>query len=342
MDFILILPFRQAEDEEDKMKRTILMSYIALAIAVVLSAAAGRGTESAPEETAPPVESSVSETTPQTLSAPERISLLTGDGILEMDMQEYLIGVVAAEMPATFPDEALKAQAVAARTYAMNCAAGEKHGDAQVCADYKCCQAWQNDAALREKWGADYDMYLEKISAAVAATAGQYLSYDGEAVFAAFHSSSAGATEASGSIWSTRPYLISVSSPETEEDVPNFVSRVDCSELDFRDTLLSAHPEADFTGDASGWVGEISRDESGRVASVVLGGVSVAGTELRSLFSLRSTAFELEYDGGFHFTVRGYGHGVGMSQYGAKVMAEDGADYRAILAHYYPGCELIG
>ena len=110
----------------------------------------------------------------------------------------------------------------------------------------------------------------------------------------------------------------------------------------FRDTLLSAHPEADFTGDASGWVGEISRDESGRVASVVLGGVSVAGTELRSLFSLRSTAFELEYDGGFHFTVRGYGHGVGMSQYGAKVMAEDGADYRAILAHYYPGCELIG
>lgn len=341
MDFILILPFRQAEDEEDKMKRTILMSYIALAIAVVLSAAAGRGTESAPEETAPPVESSVSETTPQTLSAPERISLLTGDGILEMDMQEYLIGVVAAEMPATFPDEALKAQAVAARTYAMNCAAGEKHGDAQVCADYKCCQAWQNDAALREKWGADYDMYLEKISAAVAATAGQYLSYDGEAVFAAFHSSSAGATEAS-SIWSARPYLISVSSPETEEDVPNFVSRVDCSELDFRDTLLSAHPEADFTGDASGWVGEISRDESGRVASVVLGGVSVAGTELRSLFSLRSTAFELEYDGGFHFTVRGYGHGVGMSQYGAKVMAEDGADYRAILAHYYPGCELIG
>ena len=162
------------------------------------------------------------------------------------------------------------------------------------------------------------------------------------AVFAAFHSSSAGATEASGSIWSERPYLISVSSPETEEDVPNFVSRVDCTELDFRDTLLSAHPEADFTGDASGWVGEISRDESGRVASVVLGGVSVSGTELRSLFALRSTAFELEYDGGFHFTVTGYGHGVGMSQYGAKVMAEDGADYRAILAHYYTGCELTG
>ena len=216
------------------MKRTILLSYIALVIAVVLSAAAGRGAESAPEETASPMESAAPETTPQPLPAPERISLLTEDGILEMDMQEYLVGVVAAEMPAAFPDEALKAQAVAARTYAMNCAAGKKHGDAQVCADYKCCQAWQDDAALHEKWGVDYDMYIEKIRAAVAATEGQYLSYDGEAVFAAFHSSSAGATEASGSIWSERPYLISVSSPETEEDVPNFVSRVDCTELDFR------------------------------------------------------------------------------------------------------------
>lgn len=144
------------------MKRTILLSYIALVIAVVLSAAAGRGAESAPEETAPPMESAAPETTPQPLSAPERISLLTEDGILEMDMQEYLVGVVAAEMPAAFPDEALKAQAVAARTYAMNCAAGKKHGDAQVCADYKCCQAWQDDAALREKWGVDYDMYIEK------------------------------------------------------------------------------------------------------------------------------------------------------------------------------------
>ena len=169
------------------MKRTILLSYIALVIAVVLSAAAGRGAESAPEETASPMESAAPETTPQPLPAPERISLLTEDGILEMDMQEYLVGVVAAEMPAAFPDEALKAQAVAARTYAMNCAAGKKHGDAQVCADYKCCQAWQDDAALHEKWGVDYDMYIEKIRAAVAATEGQYLSYDVEAVFAAFH-----------------------------------------------------------------------------------------------------------------------------------------------------------
>ena len=259
-----------------------------------------------------------------------------------MDMQEYLVGVVAAEMPASFQDEALKAQAVAARTYAMYCALGQKHGEAQVCTDYACCQAWQSDETLRQKWGGDYDAYCQKIRAAVEATAGQYLSYEGQPAFAAFHSSSAGATEDCGQVWNPSPYLISVSSPETAEDVPNYVSTVECTPLDFRDTLLYAHPEADFTGEESGWIGEISLDGSGRVASAVLGGVSVKGTELRQLFSLRSTAFTLEYTGeSFRFTVTGYGHGVGMSQYGANVMAREGETYTNILAHYYPGTVLV-
>ena len=107
--------------------------------------------------------------------------------------------------------------------------------------------------------------------------------------------------------------------------------------------MLYARPDADFTGDESEWIGEITHDESGRVASAVLGGEKLSGTELRSLFSLRSTAFTLEYTGSsFLFTVTGFGHGVGMSQWGAKALAEQGADYRAILAHYYPGTELRG
>ena len=134
---------------------------------------------------------------------------------------------------------------------------------------------------------------------------------------------------------------MSVSSPETAETVPNFISTLRCAPLDFRDTLLSLHPEADFSGPEEEWIGELTRDASGRVASCVIGGVRFKGTALRSLFSLRSTAFTLEYaDGAFVFTAAGYGHGVGMSQYGAKLMAESGADYRAILAHYYPGTEL--
>lgn len=327
------------------MKRTILLSYTALIIAAALAAIPRHGAETVPIESAAPSTPAIPSAAPAEAppaAAPESIRLLVGDSILELDMQDYLVGVVAAEMPAGFPDEALKAQAVAARTYAMNCAAAGKHGDAQVCADYKCCQAWQDETALREKWGSDFDAYHTKLVSAVSATDGQYLTYGGEIVFAAFHSSSAGVTEDSGSIWNPRPYLISVSSPETENDVPNYISRVDCAAIDFRDTILSAHPEADFTGEEAGWIGDISRDGSGRVAYAVLGGVTVDGTELRSLFSLRSTAFELEYyDGAFHFTVTGFGHGVGMSQYGAKVMAENGDDYRTILAHYYPGCDLV-
>lgn len=112
-------------------------------------------------------------------------------------------------------------------------------------------------------------------------------------------------------------------SPETAEEVPNYISSVELSALDFRDTVLYARPDADFTGDESGWIGEITRDGSGRVASAVLGGEKLSGTELRSLFSLRSTAFTLEYTGSsFLFTVTGFGHGVGMSQYGANAMAK--------------------
>ena len=333
------------------MKKTILLSYLALFIVLgfplllqgrslsLPEASAPAAAESpAPEASAAPAPLAASAGEP----APDSITVLTDGGTVTMDMQEYLVGVVAAEMPASFQDEALKAQAVAARTYAMYCAKGQKHGEAQVCTDYACCQAWQSDEALRQKWGGDYDTYSQKIRAAVEATAGQYLSYEGQPVFAAFHSSSAGATEDCGQVWNPSPYLVSVSSPETAEDVPNYISTVECAPLDFRDTLLYAHPEADFTGEESGWIGEIRLDGSGRVASAVLGGVSMKGTELRQLFSLRSTAFQLEYTGeSFRFTVTGYGHGVGMSQYGANVMARQGETYTGILAHYYPGTVLV-
>ena len=335
------------------MKKTILLSYLALFIVLGFPLLLQGRSLPQPEAEAP-VPSAAESTAPETDSAPaplaasagepapDSITVLTDGGAVTMDMQEYLVGVVAAEMPASFQEEALKAQAVAARTYAMYCALGQKHGDAQVCTDYTCCQAWQGEEALRQKWGGDYDACSQKIRAAVEATAGQYLSYEGQPVFAAFHSSSAGATEDCGQVWNPSPYLVSVSSPETAEDVPNFVSTVDCTPLDFRDTLLYAHPEADFTGEESGWIGEVRLDGSGRVASAVLGGVSMKGTELRQLFGLRSTAFCLEYTGeSFRFTVTGYGHGVGMSQYGANVMAREGGTYTGILAHYYPGTVLV-
>ena len=338
------------------MKRTILCAYIALLVAVglpflanrITARASGGGGEANPTPSAAVNEApspSPSPPPPESAApgAPQTIAVLKKDGAIdEMDMQDYLRGVVSAEMPASFHPEALKAQAVAARSYAMYCASFAKHGEAQVCTDYACCQAWQSEDERKAKWGERYDENEQIIHAAVESTRGEYLAAGGAPVFAAFHSSSASRTENSADVWSAVPYLVSVESPETAEDVPNYISVVQCSPIDFRDTLLSAHPEADFSGAEEEWVGDMRHDASGRVASVVLGGVDLEGKELRKLFSLRSTAFELAYDAGvFTFTVTGFGHGVGMSQYGADKMARQGADYTEILSHYYPGTVLV-
>lgn len=269
------------------------------------------------------------------------VRVKNGDECTDMDMTDYLTGVLAAEMPASFNIEALRAQAVAARTYTLYCALLARHADAEICTSSGCCQAWLGGDELKERLGANWEEEYAKLRAAVEDTAGEYLMYEGKAAFAAFHSSSAGSTEASGEVWNAVPYLVSVATPETEADVPGYVSTVTMTALDFRDTLLSLRPEADFTGKEQTWIGEITRTPGGRVETATLGGVSFSGGELRQLFSLRSTAFELDYtDGGFCFTVTGFGHGVGMSQYGANVMAGQGVGYKEILAHYYPGTTL--
>lgn len=323
------------------MKRLFLIAYLLLLIEFCMPKAQKTET-AAPGPTAmlspPPTVEPVVQSGPPAL---QRLKVLIDGEAVEMDMQEYLKGVLSAEMPASFHEEALKAQAVAARSYAIYCMNSGKHHDAQVCTDFACCQAWDSEQAQREKWGDNFDVYAKKIVSAVEATAGEYLSYEGEAIFAAFHSSSAGATEDSGQVWNSLPYLVSVESPENAENVPGFVSSLQCAPIDFRDTVLYARPEADFTSEPENWIGEIRRDRSGRVETATLGGVEIEGTLIRQLFSLRSTAFELSYaEGLFQFTVTGYGHGVGMSQYGAKVMAEKGSDYHSILAHYYPGTML--
>lgn len=272
------------------------------------------------------------------------ITLLLDGEPVGMSVYDYLVGVVAAEMPAGFEPEALKAQAVAARSYLERAlSSGSKHENADICADSTCCQAYISLRKMQESWGGDYEKNLERISSAVSGTDGEYLVYNGEPVLAAFHSSSAGKTESSGAVWSELPYLVSVDSPETESDVPNYISSLALSELDFRDTILHLRPEADMTGSADGWLGDIERNDSGRVMSAAVGGVKISGEDMRSLFSLRSTAFALEYkDGAFIFTVTGYGHGVGMSQYGANVLARQGADHREILEHYYTGASIAG
>lgn len=317
------------------MKTTALAAFFASVILLIsVFAVSGTAPESVPEETP--------EAKKLSPDADRTVCVLCDDKPLKMSVHDYLVGVLAAEMPVSFEPEALKAQAVAARSYLERCIASHKHDDADICTSPDCCQAYLSKKELKKEWGKSCDKYTARIEDAVSATDGEYLSYEGEAALAAFHSSSAGATEDSGAIWGDTPYLVSVSSPETKDDVPNYVSRVKLSELDFRDTVLYLKPEADMTGEADSWVGKTVRNDSGRVKSVVIGGVKFSGTELRELFSLRSTAFKLKHaDGAFTFTVTGYGHGVGMSQYGAQTMAKNGADYKEILSHYYPGTVLV-
>ena len=324
------------------MKQSILAAYLGLFISIAMTflaeppgaaSAAARPSPAPEAQSMPPA---------QVSAVPETILVKHGDEQFEVPLEEYLVGVLAAEMPASFETEALKAQAVAARTYTLYCAAAGKHEPAQVCTDFSCCQAWKSRETMQQDWGENFERNFARISDAINDSAGEHLTYQGEPVFSAFHSSSAGFTESCGAIWSELPYLVSVESPESEETVPGYISYVELSPLDFRDTLLHACPQADFSGEESSWIGALVPEKSGRVDSVELGGVLYSGTKLRELFSLRSTAFSLEYTGeSFLFTVTGFGHGIGMSQYGANVLAAQGSDYTAILAHYYPGTTLV-
>ena len=261
------------------------------------------------------------------------VTLLTEDGPVQTTMAAYLPFAVAAEMPADFGPEALKAQAVAARTYVL---ASRSHNNADVCVQSSCCIAYLDEPSLRERWGADYYKNLAAVTEAVTATDGEYLTYGGQAIQAAFHSSSAGFTEDSAAVWSALPYLVSVESPEKAEDVPGLITTVTVPPEDFA-AALSLAPSYD----PEGWVESTQLDGAGRVRTMTVCGTGFSGAEIRRAFSLRSTAFTVLWDGGaFVFTVSGYGHGVGMSQYGARAYAAQGWTYREILSHYYPGTAL--
>jgi len=269
------------------------------------------------------------------------LKVLSGGTVEEMDLGTYLVGVVRAEMPASFEPEALKAQAVAARTYTLyKIRSGGNHGGtADICTDHTCCQAYIGEEAARNNWGENADEYERKIEDAVTATDGQAILYGGVPILAVFHSSSAGLTRASGEVWvSDLPYLQAVESPEAKDAIPNYYSRVEFTAADFKAKVLAAYPEADLSGPVSGWLRDAVTDSAGSVATVQVGGVSVKGTAVRSLLGLRSACFEWEVqDGKLIFFVTGYGHGVGLSQYGANAMAQAGADWREIVTHYYTG-----
>lgn len=264
-----------------------------------------------------------------TVKPPLRMRLRLEDGtVTEMDMDTYLVGVVAAEMPASFEVEALKAQAVVARTYTLKAyTTGGKHGDGSVCTNYACCQAYTEDIKEENR---------EKITTAVTNTTGQVLLYGGNLIEATYFSCSGGSTEDAVAVWGTDyPYLRATDSPG-EEYAAHYTDTVFISAEDFSKAF------GGLAGTPQEWLGYATYTAGGGVYTITIGGKEYKGTQIRMLLGLRSTAFTMTAQSdGISVTTKGFGHRVGMSQYGADAMALGGSSYAEILAHYYRGTELV-
>ena len=283
-----------------------------------------------------PKELPITVTTAPQPEASVNIRLRRKDGRLEeMDMEEYLTGVLLGEVPADFEPEALKAQAVAARTYTAKAVlTGGKHGDGRLCADSACCQAYLPEAEYLGAGGTEDG--LEKIRSAVTDTAGLVLSFQGSLIEATYFSCSGGRTEDAQAVWGTDyPYLRVVASPG-EEEAAHYREEISLAEGPFQVKLgrkLEGSPET--------WFGKCTRTPGGGVDTLEIGGEGYTGVRLRQLFDLPSTAFTVSVEAGkIVFRTRGYGHRVGMSQYGADAMAVTGSGFREILEHYYPGTKV--
>jgi len=267
------------------------------------------------------------------------IKVKFSDGnIKEVSLEEYLIGVVSAEMPPSFETEALKAQAVAARTYILHKQGTDNsaHKDADVCTDPSHCKAYISESDATAKWGEDWiNIYKNKISEAVKGTQGEIVTYENEPIIAVFHSTSNGKTENSEDVWQTEtPYLKSVLS-EGEELSPRFKSTKECSFEEFKKMVTELNSEVCFEDDKTKWITEYTYTEGGSVNTVNIGGCRFKGTDIRTKFNLRSANFNIELTDRVTFYVTGNGHGVGMSQYGANYAASMGSNYKEILAKYY-------
>ena len=264
-----------------------------------------------------------------------KVPILAGDTITQMELDTYLTGVVLAEMPTSFEVEALKAQAVVARTYTMRAHnRGGRHDGAAVCTDSTCCQAYISPENYLAAGGTQES--VDKIQNAVIATSGQVLTYGGELIEATYFSCSGGTTEDAAAVWGAEyPYLKSVSSPG-EEHATHYTDTVVFSASQFEAAL-----GRELSGTPASWFGVTTYTTGGGVASMEIGGKTYQGTQLRSLLGLRSTAFMVSADlNSVTITTKGFGHRVGMSQYGADAMAVLGSSYAEILAHYYQGTSL--
>jgi stage II sporulation protein D len=262
------------------------------------------------------------------------------DKVVTMNLEDYILGVVAGEMPASFHIEALKAQALAARTYTMlrmkqfGGSGCSKHPGAEICTDSTHCQAYRNPAAVKKD--------LDKLKEAVYETAGEVIVYDNKLIDAVFHSTSGGKTENSEEIWSSRvPYLRSVIS-QYEEHSPKYVAQQEVSIDNFIQCIKKLDPIVKINKkNIKNEIRVLERSEGGRITKLEIGDKTFEGMDVRNALGLNSSNFNFTVGAStILFTVVGNGHGIGMSQYGADGMAKNGAGYRDIVIHYYQGVDI--
>ena len=244
----------------------------------------------------------------------------TGE-IKNIELEDYIVGVVAGEMPASFNEEALKAQAIASRTYAMY-KMKNSNGTYDLVTD-KTNQVYITEDKMKSLWQENFDYYFEKIKRAVYDTKDLIMTYNGDIILSLYFARSNGKTEDAISVFgSNQEYLKSVESPEE-----NLTSEVTISKDKFCNKL-------NISCDAIN-ISNVLKSSSGRINSLNINDKTFKGTEIRTLFDLKSTDFDITIDSEIKFITKGYGHGVGMSQYGANKLAQNGKNYEEILKHYY-------
>lgn len=263
-----------------------------------------------------------------------KVMVKNGENISPVLLEDYIVCVVLGEMPVDFEIEALKAQAVVARTYTCRNLDKPKHKNADVCTNSSCCQAYIAVDNYLQKGGSAAG--LEKVKAAVRETAGEVLTYQGELIEATYFSCSGGKTEDAQAVWGTDvPYLQSVLSPG-EEIAKHYTDTVKFTTDEFCSLMGEQFP-----GQPATWIKNIQYTQGGGIAKITIGDQTYSGTQIRKKLGLRSTAFVITIAGKtVTVTTKGFGHRVGMSQYGAEAMAVQGSDYQQILYHYYLGTQL--
>lgn len=277
----------------------------------------------------------------------ERTLQVAVDGaVVRMALEDYVVGVLAAEMPASFSLEALKAQAVAARTlavYKIMYGGCSKFDGADICDESGHCQAYLTVAKMKNKWKGSFDQYSAKLRQAVGETAGKIITYEDKPILVLFHASSAGYTEDVENVYSQAlPYLRSVPSPG-EGDVTTLESQEEYDRSWFVNAVNKAYPKAGLKAQSlEQQVSVASRFPSGRVKALKMGGATLTGVQFRRLIGIRSANFRIGFNKySVIVTAEGYGHGVGMSQNGAEAMAREGNDYTDILTYYYTGVQIV-